>query len=264
MSSPAAAVALPGGRPGGAEDDADLDVGLARPTVAVLCAVALAVVLGAGRWIQVGEAALSVLVARATGVHDAHRVGTAVVFDLDGRAVGYGITLGCTVAFLLLPFVIGTAVVLTVQRTTALRALAALAAAVAVVAACNQLRLLVILSGIRLLGLERGYSATHVLVGTALSTVGVVGAALLFLHVITQPTRHRLQRRADTASTAGTADGAPEDLPAAPPPAPLPAALPAPAPATDPATRDVVVLPRPSAIPTQRSGRSHTPEDRRG
>jgi len=257
VSAPAAAVALPGGRPGGAEDDADLDVGLARPTVAVLCAVALAVVLGAGRWIQVGEAALSVLVARATGVHDAHRVGTAVVFDLDGRAVGYGITLGCTVAFLLLPFVIGTAVVLTVQRTTALRALAALAAAVAVVAACNQLRLLVILSGIRLLGLERGYSATHVLVGTALSTVGVVGAALLFLHVITQPTRHRLQRRADTA---GTADGAPEDLPAAPPPAALPAA----APATDPATRDVVVLPRPSAIPTQRSGRSHTPEDRRG
>jgi len=259
VSAPAAAVALPGGRPGGAGDEADLDVGLARPTVAVLCAVALAAVLGAGRWIQVGEAALSTLVARATGVHDAHRVGTAVVFDLDGRAVGYGITLGCTVAFLLLPFVLGTAVVLTVQRTTALRALAALGAAVAVVAACNQLRLLVILSGIRLLGLERGYSATHVLVGTALSTVGVVAAALLFLHVITQPTRRRLQRRAD---------GAAGELPA-PLPASLPAPLPAPAaaaPATPvtPVTRDVVVLPPPSAIPTQRSGRPHTPEDRRG
>lgn len=258
MSAPAVA-ATPGSRPGGAEDEADLDVGLARPTVAVLCAVALAAVLGAGRWIQVGEAALSTLVARATGVHDAHRVGTAVVFDLDGRAVGYAITLGCTVAFLLLPFVLGTAVVLTVQRTTALRALAALAAAVAVVAACNQLRLLVILSGIRLLGLERGYSATHVLVGTALSTVGVVAAALLFLHVITQPTQHRLQRRADRTDGADGEDGAAEDLPGAPP-----APLPAPPPATDPATRDVVVLPPPSAIPTQRSARPHTPEDRRG
>lgn len=248
--STTAAAAPAGARRGGVEDDTDLDVGLARPTVAVLCAAALVAVLAAGRWIQVGEAALSTLVARASGVQDAHRVGTAVVFDLDGRAVGYGITLGCTVAFLLLPFVLGTAVVLTVQRTTALRALAALAAAVAVVAACNQLRLLVILSGIRLLGLERGYSATHVLVGTALSTVGVVAAALLFLHVITRPTRRRLERRAERAER----EAVPEALDAAPRPA-------APAPVAAPA---VVVLPAASPIPTQRTTPSHTPEDRRG
>ncbi|MBF5081989.1 hypothetical protein [Quadrisphaera sp. INWT6] len=247
MSATTAVEALPGGSSGGVDDD--LDVGLARPAVAVLCAAALVAVLAAGRWIQLGEAALSTLVARATGVHDAHRVGTAVVFELDGRAVGYGITLGCTVAFLLLPFVLGTAVVLTVQRTTALRALAALAAAVAVVAACNQLRLLVILSGIRLLGLERGYSATHVLVGTALSTVGVVTAALLFLHIITQPTRRRLQRRSERAQEAPR------------PPAAAPVAALGAAPVTAPA---VVVLPAASAIPTQRSARTQTPEDRRG
>ena len=255
MSATTAVEALPRDSSGSVDDG--LDVGLARPAVAVLCAAALVAVLAAGRWIQLGEAALSTLVARATGVHDAYRVGTAVVFELDGRAVGYGITLGCTVAFLLLPFVLGTAVVLTVQRTTALRALAALAAAVAVVAACNQLRLLVILSGIRLLGLERGYSATHVLVGTALSTVGVVTAALLFLHVITQPTRRRLQRRSERAQEAPRPPAAaPVAVPAAAPVAALGAA-----PVTAPA---VVVLPAASAIPTQRSARTQTPEDRRG
>lgn len=237
------------------ETGAGLDVGLARPTVAVLCAAALVAVLGAGRWIQHGEAALSTLVARATGVHDAHRIGTAVVFDLDGRAVGYGITLGCTVAFLLLPFILGTAVVLTVQRTSAGRAVAALAAAVAVVAVCNQLRLLVILSGIRLLGLERGYSATHVLVGTALSTVGVVGAALLFVSVITAPTRRRLALRDRGDDTGAGAR-------AVPVPAPAPVPTPVPAPPTAPS---VVVLPTASAIPTQRSAPAQqTREDRRG
>ncbi|WP_180357652.1 hypothetical protein [Streptomyces sp. NP160] len=167
----------------------DLDLGLARPAVAAGTATAVVAVLVGGRWLRVAEAAVSEQVARAVGTPDVQRVGTAVTFDLDGRAVGYGITLGCTVAFLLVPFLLAAGLVLTLQRASAPRTLAALGAAVAVVAVTNQVRLLVILCGIRALGLERGYSATHVLVGTTVSTVGVVGAALLFLFLVTRGAR---------------------------------------------------------------------------
>jgi exosortase/archaeosortase family protein len=167
----------------------DLDLGLARPVVAAGTVAAVVAVLAGGRWLRLAEAAVSEQVARAVGTHDVQRIGTAVTFDLDGRAVGYGITLGCTVAFLLVPFLLAAGLVLTLQRASAPRTLAALGAAVAVVALTNQVRLLVILCGIRALGLERGYSATHVLVGTAVSTVGVVSAALLFLAVVTRGAR---------------------------------------------------------------------------
>jgi len=101
-----------------------------------------------------------------------------------------------------------------------------------------------------------------VLVGTALSTVGVVTAALLFLHVITQPTRQRLRRRAERAAQEATRAPAAVAAPAAVPVVPV--AIPVTAPVTTPTAPDVVVLPAASAIPTQRSARSQTPEDRRG
>ncbi|MBC3760655.1 hypothetical protein ACUN7V_10120 [Quadrisphaera oryzae] len=186
MSTPTAA------EPGPLADlapDPDLDLGLARPAVAVAALAAVAAVVGGGGWLRLAEASASALVARAVGTHDVQRVGTAVTFDLDGRAVGYSITLGCTVAFLLVPFLLAAGAVLTLQRASAPRTLTALAVAVAVVALTNQVRLLVILTGIRALGLERGYSATHVLVGTTISTVGVVSAALLFLALVTRGAR---------------------------------------------------------------------------
>lgn len=189
MSTPTTSAAPGAAELGSLAVEPDLDLGLARPAVAAATLAAVVIVVVTGRWLQLAEATTSAAVARATGTQDVERVGTAVTFLLDGRAVGYQITLGCTVAFLLVPFLLAAGLVLTLQRASAPRTLAALGAAVAVVAATNQVRLLVILCGIRALGLERGYSATHVLVGTTISTVGVVTAALLFLAVVTRGAR---------------------------------------------------------------------------
>lgn len=171
-----------------AEPDGAPDVGLVRPgMVAGGVVTLLLMVVGAAR-LQRWEAAATVPLARLIGLDDARQVGRSVLFSVDGQPTGVDITIGCTAAFLLLPFVAATTVLLAVRRIPAPRAFAALGTAVVVVLAVNQARVLAIVAGMQAWGPEAGYGRTHVLVGTAVSTVGVVVAGSCYLLVLLRGT----------------------------------------------------------------------------
>jgi exosortase/archaeosortase family protein len=171
-----------------AEPDGAPDVGLVRPGMVAGGVVTLLLMLVEAGRLQQLEAAASVPLARLIGLSDARQVGRSVLFTVDGQATGIDITVGCTAAFLLLPFVVATTVLLAVRRIPAVRAFASLATAVVVVLAVNQARVLAIIAGMSAWGPEDGYGRTHVLVGTAVSTLGVVAAGTCYLLVLLRGT----------------------------------------------------------------------------
>jgi len=171
-----------------AEPDGAPDVGLVRPGMVAGGVVTLLLMLVEAGRLQQLEAAASVPLARLIGLSDARQVGRSVLFTVDGQATGIDITVGCTAAFLLLPFVVATTVLLAVRRIPAARAFASLATAVVVVLAVNQARVLAIIAGMSAWGPEDGYGRTHVLVGTAVSTLGVVAAGTCYLLVLLRGT----------------------------------------------------------------------------
>jgi len=73
------------------------------------------------------EARTGADMARLLGLVPARAVGSTVVFPLEGRFVGYAVTEGCTVAFLVAPFFVVAALLIASRRTPPLRALRALA-----------------------------------------------------------------------------------------------------------------------------------------
>ena len=171
-----------------AEPDGAPDVGLVRPGMVAGGVATLVLMLVEATRLQQLEAAASVPLARLIGLDDARQIGRSVLFTVEGQPTGVDITIGCTAAFLLLPFVLATTVLLAVRRIPARRAFASLATAVVVVLAVNQARVLAIIAGMGAWGPEDGYGRTHVLVGTAVSTVGVVLAGSAFLLVLLRGT----------------------------------------------------------------------------
>jgi len=119
--------------------------------------------------------------ARLLGLVPARAVGSAVVFPLRGRFVGYAVTEGCTVAFLVAPFFVIAALLTASGRTPPRRALGAVGVATLVFFTVNQARLLVVAGSMRLWGFRSGYERSHVFLGTILSTVGSVIGLLLFV-----------------------------------------------------------------------------------
>ncbi|KQS68548.1 hypothetical protein [Modestobacter sp. Leaf380] len=166
------------------DTDRTPDVGLVRPGMIAGGVLTLVAMLVGSSRLQALEAAAAVPLARAIGLEDARQVGRSVLFTVDGQPTGIDVTVGCTAAFLLLPFVVITTVLLAVRRIPVLRAMSALVAAVLVVLAVNQARMLAITAGMATWGPEVGYARTHVLVGTAVSTLGVVLAGTAYLVVL--------------------------------------------------------------------------------
>lgn len=175
----------------GADRAAGLDVGLVRPLLAAASGVVLVALFVLARRVQEAEAGVSAALARAAGLGDAHRLGTVVLFSVDGQWTGYQVTLGCTVAFLVVPFFAATAVLVSIRRVPARRALLSLTAAVVTVVTVNQARLTTIALGMATWGPEAGYSHTHVFVGTVISTFGVVLAGVAYLGVLLRGTYTR-------------------------------------------------------------------------
>lgn len=171
-----------------ADTDRTADVGLVRPGMVAGGALTMLAMIVFSSRLQNLEAAAAVPLARMIGLEDARRVGRSVLFTVDGRATGIDITVGCTAAFLLLPFVLATTVLLAVRRIPALRAFTSLAVAVVVILLVNQARMLAITAGMATWGPEVGYARTHVLVGTAVSTLGVVLAGTCYLVVLLRGT----------------------------------------------------------------------------
>ncbi|MCO7221915.1 archaeosortase/exosortase family protein [Klenkia sp. PcliD-1-E] len=170
------------------DTDRTADVGLVRPGMVAGGVVTVVLMLWHAPFLQALEAAVTAWCARLIGVSDAYQIGRSVLFTVDGQATGIDITVGCTAAFLLLPFVAATTVLLAVRRIPAVRAFASLITAVVLILAVNQARMLAITAGMAHWGPEVGYARTHVLVGTAVSTVGLVLAGTCYLLVLLRGT----------------------------------------------------------------------------
>lgn len=117
-------------------------------------------------------------------VAPAASLGTAVTFPAKGRYVGFTIAPGCTVALLVVPFFLVAGVLLLAGRVQPGRATATVAIFTLLVSVVNQLRLLVIAVSMRVWGFPAGFDRSHVLLGTLVSTIGVVGGLLLFLRMV--------------------------------------------------------------------------------
>ncbi|CAN5204192.1 hypothetical protein BH18ACT4_BH18ACT4_06610 [soil metagenome] len=149
-------------------------------------AAAVAVMLGAHPRVRMFEAWVSAGVADTLGVLDADRLGTAVIFPIDGVLVDYEITAGCSVAFLLPPFFVVAAALIASGRIGIRAGLATLGVVTVALLAVNQLRLLGVALSMRNWGFETGYERSHILLGTLASTIGVVAGVVLFVFMLTR------------------------------------------------------------------------------
>lgn len=131
------------------------------------------------------EASTSAAVVALTGMRSA-AVGAAVVFPDHGRLVGYALTAGCSVAFLLAPLLLVVAGLVLAGRLTRRKAVVTSIILTALLFTVNQLRFAVIAWSMHVWGFETGYERSHIFLGTFVSTLGVAGGLAL---VLTQMTR---------------------------------------------------------------------------
>jgi exosortase/archaeosortase family protein len=161
-----------------------------RLPVAAAAAAGAVIVVGLNEAVRRVEAATSAQVVDLVGLQ-ATSLNTAVTFPLDGRLVGYALTAGCSVAFLLSPLYLVVAGLVTTARLTVRRALVSLVVVTAVLFTVNQMRFAVIALSMRTWGFDRGYEISHVFLGTLVSTLGVLGGLLLLLRQVTHEQRRK-------------------------------------------------------------------------
>jgi len=149
-------------------------------TAAAIVVGAVVMVLGQAD-IRLAEAKVSAAVIDFTRVAQAQSIGDSVVFPLRNAFVGFTITLGCTAALLVIPFFMLTGGLIVARRTSIHRGVATLGILVVALFMVNQARLLVIALSMRIWGFQRGFEISHVLLGTVVSTLGVLGGLLLYL-----------------------------------------------------------------------------------
>ncbi len=160
---------------------------LVPPSLTALAVVTAGIAIAvAHRSVQAAEAWMSAGLATALGLVTAEPFGSAVVFPIDGRNVGFTITPGCSVAFLLPFFFVVAAALLASGRIGPGRAAFTVVAVSVTLFAVNQLRLLIVSASMRGWGFETGYERSHILLGTLASTIGVIVGVLLFLFLVTR------------------------------------------------------------------------------
>jgi exosortase/archaeosortase family protein len=136
------------------------------------------------RMVTRGEARLNGWLVDITGLADARQVGSAVIFPLHDRWVGFLVTAGCSVVLPLLPPLLIASAMVAVGRVRLSRALITFAITVVLLVLVNQLRLAVIVAAMRAWGYEAGYERSHILIGSAITTLGLAAVALLFLFAL--------------------------------------------------------------------------------
>ncbi|MGH9125191.1 MAG: hypothetical protein ACRDZ8_10765 [Acidimicrobiales bacterium] len=173
----------------------DRPTALDRPVAIAVFAVAAALLIWEARF-RVIEASVSAWTIRLFRVRPARSLGPDVIFPLGHRWVGFALTLSCTSALLMVPFFVIAGVLLLFRRVPRRRALVALAVAAAVLFAINQLRLVVIAASMLWWGFETGYQRSHVLLGTTLSTIGVIIGIIIFVWMLVEDPSRRTRRTA--------------------------------------------------------------------
>jgi exosortase/archaeosortase family protein len=153
-------------------------------TAAVALAVLAVVLLVLQQAVRRVEATFSAGFLRVLHVRPAKSIGTSVVFPLHGHWVGYSLSVGCSAALLIIPFVLISAGLVASRRVPIGRCLESLAAVTLILFFVNQLRFLVIAASMVLWGYRTGYERSHVFFGTALSTIGVVAGVIVFVFML--------------------------------------------------------------------------------
>lgn len=172
------------------------------PTAVALLLVGIAVaVITEGSFVRGIEARSGATVARLLGLVPARALGSAVVFPIHGRLVGYTVSEGCTVAYLVAPLFVIAAMLIASRRTPPRRGLIAVTVVTGVFFAVNQARLFVITASMRLWGFESGFERSHIFLGTILSTLGAVAGLVLFVRLIVKENASRDERGDDLAGT---------------------------------------------------------------
>jgi exosortase/archaeosortase family protein len=145
------------------------------------------------RWHDVAslEAWLNAHLVDAVGLADATSIGAAVIFPLDQRWVGFMVSTGCSVALLLIPPLLLASVMVGFRRVSLVRAVTAVAMAVLLLVTVNQIRLASVVVAMQAWGFQRGYERSHVLIGSAITTAGLVAVTILFAVLLGRSRRSR-------------------------------------------------------------------------
>jgi exosortase/archaeosortase family protein len=168
---------------------------LARTVTALVAgAVVVATIIFKVRDIARTEAVVSSWLIRFTGLADSRTVGTAVIYQLGHRWVGFAITGGCSVALLMIPPFILTSVLISLQRVSWVRGVVAVVGSVVLLAFVNQVRLFIIASAMQWWGFKTGYERSHVLIGSGITTIGIALVTIIFLIAITRQPGRRAPR----------------------------------------------------------------------
>jgi hypothetical protein len=93
--------------------------------------------------------------------------------------IGFMVTPECTIAFLLIPFLIATSLLIW-QRIMLIRPLIGLGVAVVLLLAMNQIRLLQIAAFVKGMGLISGFYWGHTIVGSLITIVGLAVTLIVF------------------------------------------------------------------------------------
>ncbi|MDG4810499.1 hypothetical protein O7634_27410 [Micromonospora sp. WMMD1120] len=157
-----------------------------------LIGVAVAVVT-LWRWhdIASGEAWLNAQLVRAAGLADTKSIGAAVIFPLDERWVGFMVSSGCSVALLLIPPIVLASTLIGFRRISMSRGLNALALAVVLLVTVNQIRLAAVVVSMQTWGFQLGYERSHVLIGSVITTAGLIAVTILFVVLVGRTKRIR-------------------------------------------------------------------------
>lgn len=165
-------------------------------------AVVVALVLLAAAAVQRIEAATATALMRLVGLDawsDASIV--RIIVDTDPekaglpsggyRLGGFTIAPSCSVALFLAPLLIAAAALLVGRRARAADVVRGLLVVIPLIIVVSQIRYVVTGALIAAQGQDRGFSLAHVLIGSIISTVGLVGGLVLFLWLVLGAPRRR-------------------------------------------------------------------------
>ena len=114
---------------------------------------------------------------------DAQQIGTAVLVDVQGRLAGISLAAGCSIGPLLAVMLVCCAPFVWFRSLSVTRVALSVAQLAAVLVLANEIRIAAIILSMREWGFERGYDFSHVFLGSAITTVGFVLGAVLFVRL---------------------------------------------------------------------------------
>jgi exosortase/archaeosortase family protein len=132
----------------------------------------------------------------AFGLSGARAVGAAVIFPLNNYYVGFLVTPGCSIVYPAVAPLVAVVALIAVRRVGLIRGLMTALAAISLLILVNQIRLATVVASIQAWGMELGYQRSHVLLGSTVSTLGMIAVAILFVLMLGRRGTRRAVRRA--------------------------------------------------------------------